>query len=309
MPMADSGMSLNVLGCAAAIPTPGRMTSCQVLENRQSLYMIDCGEGAQTMFRKMRLPFNRLRHIFISHLHGDHCLGLPGLLSSMGLQESREIVTVHIFERGAEQFDALLRVIGHDLPLQIQWNVIRPDQCGVILDEPALTVETFRLSHNDTPAVGFLFRQKPKARHLRGDVANALGIPVWQRRGIRLGDDWTRPDGTVVPNSALTMPADPSVSYAYASDTTFSRRVVDAVRGVDMLYHEATYGNEFGRLARERGHSTAAQAARVAVEAGVRHLLIGHFSKRYPDPKPLLDEARSIFPATEAAAPGMRLKL
>lgn len=307
--MTDSGMSLNILGCAAAIPAPGQMTSCQVLENRQSLYMIDCGEGAQTMFRRMRLPFNRLRHIFISHLHGDHCLGLPGLLSSMGLQESRDAITVHIFEPGAQQFDSLLRVIGHNMPLRIHWNVISPTRCGIILDEPSLTVETFPLRHADTPAVGFLFRQKAKSRHLRGDVANALQIPVWQRQAIREGADWTRPDGTVVPNAALTTPADPSVSYAYASDTSYSPHVVEAVRGVDVLYHEATYGHEFGRLAKERGHSTAATAARVAAEAGVGRLLIGHFSKRYLSTDPLVKEARAIFPATDAVAPGQKIKV
>lgn len=307
--MNDSGMTLNILGCAAAIPAPGQMTACQVLENRQSLYMIDCGEGAQTMFRKMRLPFNRLRHIFISHLHGDHCLGLPGLLSSMGLQESREAVTVHIFEQGAQQFDSLLRMIGHDLPLQIHWNIISPKNCGIILDEPSLTVETFPLRHADTPAVGFLFRQKPKSRHLRGEIVNHLGIPNWQRQAIREGADWTRPDGTVMPNAALTTPADPSVSYAYASDTAYSPHVVEAVRGVDMLYHEATYGNEFGRLAKERGHSTAATAARVAAEAGVKQLLIGHFSKRYHSTEPLVEEARAIFPNTDAVTPGMKIKV
>lgn len=307
--MADSGMTLNILGCAAAIPAPGKMTSCQVLENRQSLYMIDCGEGAQMMFRKMRLPFNRLRHIFISHLHGDHCLGLPGLLSSMGLQDSRDALTVHIFEDGATQFDALLRVLGHDLPFDIHWDVIYPDRCGVIVDEPSLTVETFPLRHGATPAVGFLFRQKPKARHLRGDVANALGIPGWQRAAIREGADWTRPDGTVMPNAALTTDADPAVAYAYASDTAYSPRVVEAVQGVDLLYHEATYTKDYNSRAKQRGHSTAQVAAQVAAEADVKRLLIGHFSKRYLTPDPLLEEARAIFPATDAATPGQKIKV
>ncbi len=305
--MADSGMVLNILGCAAAIPVPGQLTSCQVLENRQSLYMIDCGEGAQTMFRKMRLPFNRLRHIFISHLHGDHCLGLPGLLSSMGLQESREAITVHIFEKGAELFDALLRTIGHDIPLQIEWDILTPGESRVIVDEPSLTVETFPVHHADTPATGFVFRQKPKSRHLRGDVANALGIPTWQRQAIRAGADWTRPDGSVVPNAALTTPADPAVAYAYTGDTSYSRRVVEAVRGVDLLYHEATYGHELSKQAKARGHSTAEVAARVAAEADAKKLIIGHFSKRYPSPAQLVREAQAIFPATVAASAGMRI--
>ena len=229
-----SDFTLSILGCGSAVPTPLHNPSCQILSRRGSLFMIDCGEGAQAMMRRMKIPFSRLRHIFISHLHGDHLLGLPGLLSTLALNDVQGTVTVHIFERGANMLRNVLNVISHDIPFNLEWNILDPDGGQLLVDAAGLTVSSFPLYHR-VPCVGFRFTEQPKPRHLRGDMANFLGIPPYRREAIRLGADFVRPDGTVVPNEELTTPPDPSLSYAYCSDTMADSRIVPAIEGVTTL--------------------------------------------------------------------------
>ena len=304
-----SDFTLSILGCGSAVPTPLHNPSCQILSRRGSLFMIDCGEGAQAMMRRMKIPFSRLRHIFISHLHGDHLLGLPGLLSTLALNDVQGTVTVHIFERGANMLRNVLNVISHDIPFNLEWNILDPDGGQLLVDAAGLTVSSFPLYHR-VPCVGFRFTEQPKRRHLRGDMANFLGIPPYRREAIRLGADFVRPDGTVVPNEELTTPPDPSLSYAYCSDTMADSRIVPAIEGVTTLYHEATYGSELASKARERGHSTATEAGEIARLAGARNLIIGHYSKRYTDLTALAAEAREAFGGhVIAAAEGQTLDL
>lgn len=298
---------LNILGCGSAIPTARHNPSAQILDIRDNLFMIDCGEGAQLTMRKMRLKYNRLNHIFISHLHGDHCFGLIGLLSSMALQEKAGSVTIHIFEEGAELFDQQLKFFCRDIPFEIKFNVIKP-QRATIFESHAITIETIPLFHR-VPCVGFLFKEKPKLRHLKGDMVKFYNIPIKELQGIKEGNDFITPDGVVVPNARLTTDADKVMSYAYCSDTAFNPKVAEMVAGVDTIYHEATYTNEFAHLASGRGHSTAQEAARIAQMAGASRLILGHFSKRYRDESPLINEATEIFPNTILANDGMRIDL
>ncbi len=298
---------LNILGCGSAIPTARHNPSAQILDIRDNLFMIDCGEGAQLTMRKMRLKYNRLNHIFISHLHGDHCFGLIGLLSSMALQEKAGSVTIHIFEEGAELFDQQLKFFCRDIPFEIKFNVITP-QRATIFESHAITIETIPLFHR-VPCVGFLFKEKPKLRHLKGDMVKFYNIPIKELQGIKEGNDFITPDGVVVPNARLTTDADKVMSYAYCSDTAFNPKVAEMVAGVDTIYHEATYTNEFAHLASGRGHSTAQEAARIAQMAGASRLILGHFSKRYRDESPLINEATEIFPNTILANDGMRIDL
>ena len=298
---------LNILGCGSAIPTARHNPSAQILDIRDNLFMIDCGEGAQLTMRKMRLKYNRLNHIFISHLHGDHCFGLIGLLSSMALQEKAGSVTIHIFEEGAELFDQQLKFFCRDIPFEIKFNVIKP-QRATIFESHAITIETIPLFHR-VPCVGFLFKEKPKLRHLKGDMVKFYNIPIKELQGIKEGNDFITPDGGVVPNARLTTDADKVMSYAYCSDTAFNPKVAEMVTGVDTIYHEATYTNEFAHLASGRGHSTAQEAARIAQMAGASRLILGHFSKRYRDESPLINEATEIFPNTILANDGMRIDL
>ena len=298
---------LNILGCGSAIPTARHNPSAQILDIRDNLFMIDCGEGAQLTMRKMRLKYNRLNHIFISHLHGDHCFGLIGLLSSMALQEKAGSVTIHIFEEGAELFDQQLKFFCRDIPFEIKFNVITP-QRATIFESHAISIETIPLFHR-VPCVGFLFKEKPKLRHLKGDMVKFYNIPIKELQGIKEGNDFITPDGVVVPNARLTTDADKVMSYAYCSDTAFNPKVAEMVAGVDTIYHEATYTNEFAHLASGRGHSTAQEAARIAQMAGASRLILGHFSKRYRDESPLINEATEIFPNTILANDGMRIDL
>lgn len=298
--------TLNILGCGSAKPTAQHLPSCQVVDFRDKLYMIDCGEGAQHTFAQMRLRPSRLTHIFISHLHGDHFLGLPGLLSSMSLMDKEGEIVVHTFADGAKLIGELMDYIDRHRSYDLRFNIIKEGH-EVIYEDEALRVSTLPLKHS-VPAVGFLFEEKAKPRHLLGDMAEYYGIPMWQRAAIKAGADFVKPDGTVIPNSHLTREADPPVRYAYCSDTMPSERLIPMIEGVDWLYHEATYDSSRADKARHYCHSTAAQAAEVARRAQVKNLIIGHYSARYDTPDLLLDEARAIFPDTIAARELQRIK-
>lgn len=302
-----SDFTLNILGCGSATPTPAHNPSSQVIDYRGNLFMIDCGEGAQCMMRRMRLQFSRLGHIFISHLHGDHCLGLPGLLSTLALHEKRGCVTVHLPAEGIGIMRSIADYFCRETPFEIKFIPIK-GAGGVIYESASLTVEAFPLYHR-VPCYGFVFREKPKQRHLRGDMVRFYNIPVSSLHGIKSGDDYITPDGTVIANARLTTPADPSRSYAYCSDTAFDTRVAEAVRGVDVLYHEATYHSSMAAQARERGHSTAAEAARIALLAGVKRLVIGHYSKRYTDVGVLVSDACANFNEVIPASEGLKIDI
>ena len=287
--------------------TPRHQPSCQVLNVRDNLMMIDCGEGAQLSVRRMKLKLMRLNHIFISHLHGDHCFGLPGLVSTMALLNRTNSLTIHTFKDGAELFSRALDFFCRERPFEVRFNIIDTHK-RVILEDDAMTVSTFPLIHR-VPAVGFLFQEKPKLRHIIGEEVARLGVPHYAMNALRQGQDWITPEGVLVPNEQLTTSADRSISYAYCSDTKYSKRVIKSVEGVDWLYHEATYDDSLRIKAHKRYHSTALEAATVARDAGVRQLIIGHFSKRYVEETILLQEARRIFPATRLANEGLTIDL
>lgn len=298
-----SDFKLNILGCGSATPSLRHLPSCQVIDYRGQLMMIDCGEGAQLSMRRMSLKFSRLNHIFISHLHGDHCLGLPGLLSTLSLQQKGGSVTVHTFADGVEMFQHIMDYFCRERSFDLQFNVIDPTRRQIVLDLPSLTVESFPLKHR-VPCVGYIFREKPKQRHLRGDMVKFYQISLFKIKEIKEGADYITPDGTIIPNERLTTDADPAVSYAYCSDTVYDPSLADVVRGVDLLYHEATYADDAEQKAVERFHSTASQAARIAVSANVGKLLLGHFSKAYNNEQTHLAEARRIFTNTDIANEG-----
>lgn len=300
-------LELNILGCGSATMTTRHQPSCQVLNVRDNLMMIDCGEGAQLAVRRSRLKLMRLNHIFISHLHGDHCFGLPGLVSTMALLKRSNSLTIHTFKDGVELFSRMLDYFCRERPFELRFNVIDTHK-RIIHEDDAVTVTTFPLLHR-VPAVGFLIAEKPKLRHIIGEEVKRLGVPHYAMNTLRQGQDWVTPEGIVIPNDRLTTAADPAISYAYCSDTKFSRRVIKSVEGADWLYHEATYDDSMRIKAHKRYHSTALEAATVAREAGVRHLILGHYSKRYTDETVLLNEARAVFPATRLGNEGMVIDL
>ncbi|MBP3738840.1 MAG: ribonuclease Z [Muribaculaceae bacterium] len=287
---------LNILGCGSATSTLRHLPSSQVVNVRDHLFMIDCGEGAQLEIRRSRLKFSRLNHIFISHLHGDHFFGLPGLLSTLALLGKTGTVTVHTFADGARLLASWMDYFCRERSFDLQLNEIG-NTAGVIYEDSSVTVSTFPLRHR-IPCVGFRIDEKPKLRHIDPEAIARHQVPRYAINGLRHGLDYVTPEGIVVPCDQLTTPPDPARSYAYCSDTTPSERVTAAVQGVDWLYHEATYGDECQRQARHRYHSTAREAATVAREAGAKNLILGHFSSRYLDETVLLNEAREVFPST-----------
>lgn len=299
---------VNILGCGSATPSLRHLPACQVIDYRGRLLMMDCGEGAQLSIRRQQLKFSRITDIFISHLHGDHFLGLPGLLSTLSLQDKGGTVTIHTFREGIDLLRPLLDFILRERTYEIIFNEVDPVRGGVVLDDKSLTVTAFPLYHR-VPCVGYRFDEKPKGRHIRGDMAAFYNVPHYRMDDLRAGADFVTSDGRVIANELLTTEATPSKSYAYASDTVADDRVARAVAGVDVLYHESTYESALEAKARSRGHSTAADAARIARAAGVGQLVLGHYSKRYEDESQLLAEARAIFPDTIAATEGMTITL
>lgn len=292
---------VTILGCGSATPTLRHHPSAQALTFRQRVMMIDCGEGTQLQLRRYGIPMSRITDIFISHLHGDHCLGVVGLLSTLDLQDSPRPVTLHIPSRGLDIFTRMIAFFAPGVKDSVELRAI-PEGVNVIAESKNLEVTAFPLYHR-VPCSGFIFREKPRPRRLLGEKADFLGIPPSLRAAIKGGADWRRPsDGHIFANAELT--ADPlrPLSYAYCSDTVADSRVAEAIRGVDVVYHEATYLDDMATIAHQRGHATAAEAARIAAEAGAKTLVIGHYSKRYIDYAPLLAEAQAIFPGRVIAA-------
>lgn len=298
-------MTLNILGCGSASPTLRHNPSAQVIDYRGSLYMIDCGEGAQRQMMIQGLSLHRVKHIFLSHLHGDHCLGLVPMLSTMALHDKGGTVTIHTFAEGEKIFRQMINFFCGPADFDIKFNIIDPGKPQMLLETRGLTVESFPLYHR-VDCVGFIFREKEKPRHLRADMLDFHKVPVSCRKEIAAGADFVDAEGRVIPNGWLTTPPTPSVSYAYCSDTSFNPRVAEAVKGVDLLYHEATYTDEKADKAAPRGHSTAHEAARIARMAQTGQLVIGHYSKS-TDMEDAAREARGIFPNTIAANEGMKI--
>ncbi len=288
---------VHILGCGSALPTTKHYASSQVVNLRDKLYMVDCGEGAQLQLRRSRLKFSRLNHIFISHLHGDHCFGLMGLISTFGLLGRTGDLHIHAPIELEPILSAQLAFFCKGMKYQVLFHPFDTKKEAVIHEDRSLTVTTIPLRHR-IPCCGFLFKEKPQLPHIRRDMIDWLQIPICEINNIKNGADWTTADGRVFENSRLVTPADPPRSYAYCSDTIYMPEVVTAIKGVDLLFHEATFLNADLARAKETFHSTALQAALVAKEAEAKRLVIGHFSARYEDEKLLLQEAQTVFQKT-----------
>ena len=289
-----SSFSVHTLGCGSAKPSLRHQPSCTVVQHRGTLYMVDCGEGAQQAFMRQHLSFSKLRHIFLTHLHGDHVFGIPGLIGTLALSGNGGEITIHTFEDGIRQLKNIIDYFCRDTPFNISFNCIKPEET-IILETKSLTVRTIPLDHR-IPCVGYVFEEKPKERHINPQMTSYHNVPVSMMRRIKAGEDFIKPDGTLIPNAMLTTDADRSLAYAHMGDTAYMESLASKIGPVDLLFHETTYLEDLKAEAKKRGHSTARQAAMVARDAGVKNLLTGHYSSRYRDDNPFLKEAQEIFP-------------
>lgn len=296
-------MKLTILGSSSALPTSERNPSAHVLNVHERLYLIDCGEGTQLQMRKCKIRFGKINHVFISHIHGDHVFGLYGLLSTLNLIGKKTPLNLYAPENYGNMFRFHLEDFDIRLGFEVKFTGLKGRKPHVILDDKYLTVTAFPLKHR-IETYGFLFREKEADRKIIKEMISVHNIPVSKMHGLKKGEDLVKDDGTVIRNDELTTPPPKPLSYAYCSDTRFFLKMSSFVKNVNLIYHEATFDSTKGDLAKLTGHSTAAEAARVASGAGASKLLIGHFSSRYKDIKPLLEEARRIFPETYAAEDG-----
>ncbi|MDR0546187.1 MAG: ribonuclease Z [Dysgonamonadaceae bacterium] len=299
---------INILGCGSALPTTKHHLSAQAVNCREKLYLVDCGEGTQLQLRAMKLRFQRLNHIFISHLHGDHCLGLPGLISTLNLLGRTADMHIYAQADASAIFQPVLDYFCRERSFQVIFHTFDPAKNEVIFEDRSMQVSTIPLKHR-VPSAGFLFAEKPKDAHIIREMIDFYKIPICRIAGIKQGADFITENGETIANQRLTTPASPPVKYAYCSDTAYSEKIIPIIEGVDLLYHEATFSNADAARAKETGHSTAQQAATIAREAKVKQLVLGHFSARYPDETILLNEALEIFPQTILADERKVLKL
>ena len=289
--------NINILGCGSALPTTRHLATSQIVDLRDKLYMIDCGEGTQVQMRRMRVRFGRLAHIFISHLHGDHCFGLPGLISTLGMLGRTGELVVH----GPKEVETYLRPVMdlfcRGMEFEVRFNPVDTRSHSLVMEDRSLSVYSIPLKHR-IPTCGYLFAEKPKEAHIIREVTDFYQVPVRCMKDIKQGQDYVTPEGEVVPNSRLTRPAAPPKRYAFCSDTAYNRSIIPIIEGADLLYHEATFAECDLARAKETFHSTARQAAEIARDAHVKRLVIGHYSARYEDLSELHREAEAVFPGT-----------
>lgn len=293
-------IEVTILGCSGATPAYGRHVSGQVVAVDHELFLVDCGEGTQYQLMRYGIRFNKVEHLFISHLHGDHIFGLPGLLTTLGLNNRQ--TPMHLYSPPG--LEALIRpLVGPYLPYELHFHESDPTQSTLLYESTLTTVYSIPLSHG-VPCHGFLFAQQPKPPNIRKALLEQYNIPYQAIPAIKAGGDYTTPEGETLSHETLTHAAIPPQRYAYCSDTAYEPNIIPLIAEVDLLYHEATFAKAELEQAQRTSHSTTEQAAQIAQAAGVKHLLLGHFSARYADLTPLLEEARSYFPNTELAEEG-----
>ena len=306
---------VTILGSSAAMPMAGRHHSAHALNVHEQFYLVDCGEGTQTRLVECGINPLKINAIFITHLHGDHLYGLFPLIATLGLMGRSTPLKVYAPEPLGELMECMDRLLGEHTAFAVKYYPVNTREHAMVYENSVMEVWTIPLRHR-VPAAGYLFREKTPALNVRKEMIGRYGLGIAQIVAVKRGEDVTLDEGnaqradaayadlapgTVVPNPKLSYTPYEPRSYAYCSDTLYSGKVASLVQGVDLLYHEATFADEDKALAKETGHSTAGQAAKVAATAGAGRLLIGHFSGRYKVAQPLVDEARAVFPAAEEA--------
>ncbi len=303
-----NSFSVTILGSSSALPTSQRFPTSQVVRLNEQLYLVDCGEGTQIQLRKFGFKMGRINHIFISHLHGDHIYGLPGLISSLALYGKKGELHIHAHSDLPLMMDGMMKFMNEITDLKVTYHPLNFKRNSVLFEDRKIRISSFPLKHR-IACCGFLFQELASEFHLDKRALEIFEIPVSQRLNIKNGADLLLSDGSVIPNSKLTLPPNPARSYAFCTDTIFRKEIAPIIEGADLLYHEATFAGDLAVLAAKTLHSTSVQAAEMAKLAKVKKLVIGHFSSRYKTITPLVDEARMIFPETFAANDGDTFEL
>lgn len=300
--------SVTILGCGAAIPMLHRNPSAQLVNVHEKLFLFDCAEGTQLQLRRNRIRMQKIGHIFITHLHGDHYYGLMGLITTLHLL-GRE-ADLHVYAHAALEkiIDLHLETSQTVLRYPLVFHPIDTESSELIFRSNAATVSTIPLNHN-FPACGFLIRERQANPNIRKDFLEGRELSNLDYRRIKAGGDYVDPGGTVHLHDDITVPAKPARAYAYCSDTAYHEPIIPLVSGVDLLYHEATFMDDKAADAEAKFHSTARQAATIAGRAGVKKLMLGHYSARYKELDGMLAEARTVFPDTMLAQDGLVVEL
>ncbi len=294
-------MKVTILGNNSALPAYGRYPTAQVVDINEQLFLMDCGEGCQMRMQQFKIKSDRINHIFISHVHGDHYLGLVGLISSMSLKGR---------ERDLYLFcpKEIKKIIELQLPFALSYTIhyhfLKDGKAETLVDEEKFQIDCFPVYHS-VPTHGFKFTEKKRKRVLVPNNLRDYEIPKYFYKRLTDGEDYTYPNGEVIKNEWVTQAGLPQKVYCFGADTRFAPEIIPAIEQCDLLYHETTYTEENNEKATQRFHSTAKQAATIALEGKIKKLIIGHFSSKYKDLQPFLDEAKPIFENTELALEGM----
>lgn len=294
---------VTILGCGSAIPTTMHNPPSQLVEMNEKLFMIDCGEGTQLQMRKFKARISKLHSVFISHLHGDHIFGLPGLLSTLSMLGRTGDLQIYAHKEISLMIKPFLIYMGKHMSFNIKVIPLNPERQELLYENKSIRIYSFPLNHR-IAANGFHFEEKASPRHIIREMIDYHQIPIQQIQEVKDGADFTTPEGIVIPNSKLTFPGSPARKYAYCSDTAYTPGIIPYIKKVDLLYHEATFAESELARAAVTYHSTARQAAAIARDAEAKQLVIGHYSSRYNELGTLLKEAVSVFPNTELASEG-----
>jgi len=296
-------LKLTILGCYAATPRTLTNPTSQVLEIKNRLFLIDCGEGTQVQLRKNKLKFSKINHVFISHLHGDHFFGLVGLISTFALLGRTTDLHVYGPKGVKEIIDLQLRLSNSWTNYQLFFHELESKQSEIIFEDEKVIVKTIPLKHR-VYTNGFLFQEKIGERKLDLNAVQDFEIDTCYYQNIKNGKDITLDDGRVIENSKLTFDPDPALSYAFCSDTKYNEDIVPIIENATVLYHESTFLDSEESLASKTMHSTAKEAARIALKANVKQLILGHYSTRYDSIQLFKDEAETIFKEVALADDG-----
>ncbi len=296
-------MKLTILGCYAATPRTFNNPTSQVLEMQNRLFLIDCGEGTQVQLRKKKIKFSKINHIFISHLHGDHCFGLIGVVTTFAML-GRE-TDLHIYgPKGVKELILMqLKISGSFTSYKLYFHELESTESEVVFEDEKVIVKTIPLRHR-VYANGYLFQEKPKEKRLNAEKVHQYGIDKCYYQNIKNGKDITLDNGQIIPNSELAFEPEKSKSYAFCSDTIYKEDIVPIIKNVDVLYHESTFLEQDEQYTERTMHCTARQAATIAQKANVKNLILGHYSTRYGSIEPFKEQAQEVFENVHLADDG-----